>query len=112
MGGLTEFLDKVYNGMKERVTKAIAKAIAGGLGTNDPATIAAIEVGVAYVLDRIWEWLRSTWSDDIFKPITEQCTITSLNDLFSNGQKVLLGGNSSFGYNGTYQLNFEWRLFS
>jgi len=112
MGGLADFLNKLLEKVKEQVVIALVAAGAD-IGASVGIVGAVIGAVVGWVVGMVFEWLKSWWSDDIFKPVTVSISIPSLNARWAGGQTDSPEGWIKWwGHGGTYKLWYDWRLFA
>ena len=112
MGGLADFLNKLLDKVKAEVISALAAAIGGAIGASGGPIGAAIGAVVGWVVGQVFEWLKSWWSDDIFKPFTVSVSIPSLNARWAGKTDSPEYWVKWWGHDGTYQLWYDWRLFA
>lgn len=126
-GGLSSFLNKLWQRIRDKIKTAIAKAIeaAGGavgsiFGSAEIGAAIGKAIGklVAWVVDKLVGWLINLLKDDIFKPYTAWVTVPSFGARwhYPNGQ----WGNpwSSIrtvrfsGFGGRYRLDYQWHIYA
>jgi len=112
MGGLSEFLNNLLVKVKERVTAALIAAF-GALGSSGGPVGAIIGAGVGFVVGKVFDWLKSVWSDDVFKPVTASVNITSLNAQWPGGRTDSPEAIATFeGHGGKYEVTYDWHMFA
>ena len=118
-GGLANFLNSVWERIRDKVKQAIEKAVSGALASYvGPAIAAAIGKAVAWVVDLFVGWIISWWEDDIFPVFTARVTTPSMTARwhYPNGA----WGNPSsgirtahfYGHGGHYYAHYYWKFFS
>lgn len=118
-GGLSNFLNTIWEKVSEKVKEAIAKAITGALsGYVGPAIAAAIGQAVAWIVDKLVGWIINSFKDDIFPVFTASCTVPSFNARwnYSNGT---WGSPTSdlrtahfYGHGGHYIVDYYWKMYA
>lgn len=126
-GGLSRALQRLWQEVKGAVRSAIAKAAAAagkavaaflGIPAAAPIIAAAIAEAADWVLNKLADWIRGLFKDDIFAPQTAWIRIPSLSArwFYSNGtwgsrfSPVLRKRFRGFG--GTYDLFHQWELYA
>lgn len=112
MGGLSDFLTKLWEKVKGKVLEAVAAAIGGAIGSTVPGLGTLVGTVVGWVLGKFIEWLIGLFQDDIFAPITLTASIPSLGATWSGKTDSPEGEVKWTGYGGEYRLVFDWRLFN
>ena len=113
MGGFPDFLNDLVKKVAEEIKKNLATYIGGVScwGSFRRRLGLLIGLAVGYVVDRIFDWLRDVWNDDVFQPVTVSVELASSRARWSNGSYTSPEIVSRFsGHHGEYQLAFEWRL--
>lgn len=116
-GGLSTFLQALWNKVKKQVAAAIAAAIGGAIGSSLGPLGAVIGAAIGYAVAKIVQWFINWWKDDIFPPKTISCTVPSYSARWTiNG---VWGSTKSnyrrahfYGHGGHYYIEYYWRLFS
>ena len=118
-GGLSNFLNNIWEKISVKVKEAIAKAITDVLsGYVGPAIAAAIGQAVAWIVDKLVGWIINLFKDDIFPVFTASCTVPSFNARwnYSNGT---WGSTTSdlrtahfYGYGGHYIVDYYWKMYA
>ncbi|KKL19670.1 hypothetical protein LCGC14_2463130, partial [marine sediment metagenome] len=116
-GGLSEFLQKLWDKVGKQVTAAIAAAIGGAIGSSLGPLGTIIGAAVGYAVAKIVEWFIKMWKDDIFPPKTISCTVPSFGARWTKngswGSTTSEFRNAHFyGHDGHYYIEYYWRLFS
>ncbi|NIJ52868.1 hypothetical protein [Dyadobacter arcticus] len=108
MGGFPEYINRLFELVKEKVKAAL---IAAGLGLG--ATIgAALAYVIGYIVDRICGILSRAWNDDVFPPLSAKIKIPSLSTRW-NGKTDSPEQVIRFrGHGGEYHLTYDWRLYA
>jgi hypothetical protein len=105
MGGLPDFVNKLYDWIKAKVTEEVTKA-GGPIGIILPLV-------VAYVADLVFDYFGKLWGDDVFEPGTVSVRIPSLTARWAGGATDGPEQTLTFkGHGGTYQIVYDWRLFA
>ncbi|HKO92790.1 MAG TPA: glycine zipper family protein [Polyangiaceae bacterium] len=113
MGGLPEFVNGLYNKVKEKVITALTTAIGTAIGATTGPVGAVIGAVVGFIVGEVFQVLKSTWDDDVFRPATLQIEIPSRSHRFENGAQDSPEGTTTFnGHGGKYQVAWDWRLFA
>ncbi|WP_405269140.1 hypothetical protein [Cellulophaga sp. Ld12] len=116
-GGLSEFLQKLWDKIGKEVTAAIASAIGAAIGSTLGPLGTAIGAAIGYAVAKIVEWFIKLWKDDIFPPKTISCTVPAFGARWTkNGN---WGSTTStyrtahfYGHSGHYYVEYYWKLFS
>jgi hypothetical protein len=111
-GDFADFLQKLWDMVKDKVKAAILAAIGGILGTDIcPIIGTAIGAAVGWVLGEIFDLIKSIFGDWVFAPFTVAVSVPSLNARWPGGATNSAQGMIQYdGYGGTYQLTFDWAL--
>lgn len=117
MGGLADFLDKLWGKVKGRlielITASLGAAVGAAIGSTIPGLGTIIGAAVGWVLGALWNWLMQWIGDDVFKPFTVTVNIPSLGARWAGGATDSPEGTITWtGYGGKYRLWFDWRLFA
>ncbi len=111
MGGLTGFVNKLLDWVKKKVNAALVAAIGGAIGVSGGPIGAVIGAVVGYVVGAVFDWFRSIWSDDVFKPQTVSLGIPSLPARWDGGRTESPERTVSYiGHGGKYELAYDWKL--
>lgn len=122
-GGMSEFIQKLYEAIKAEVTlilaglgvaagAAIGAGIGGSIGTVIGGPLGII-IGVAAgaILGALIGWLVSILQDDIFEPKTSSLFLYSANDTFPGG--ALVSPRMELHYRdhgGHYRITYDWEI--
>jgi hypothetical protein len=122
-GGMSEFIQKLYEAIKAELTLIIAAlgaaagaaigiAIGGSIGTTIGGPLGTI-IGVVAgaILGALIGWLVSALRDDIFEPQASSLFLSSADDTFSGGS--LVSPRQSFHYRdhgGHYLVRYDWEI--
>ena len=117
MGGLANFLQKLWEKVKKYVLDAIAAAIGGAIGSSFGPLGTIIGAAVGYIVAKVVEWFINVWKDDIFPPKTISCTVPGYGARWSrNGHWGYTTSSYRrahfYGHGGHYYVEYYWRLFS
>lgn len=113
MGGLPDFVDKLYSWVKEKVITALTAAIGGAIGASGGPIGAIIGVAVGWAVGKVYEIFKSVWEDDVFAPVTVRLDVPSMTHRFAGGKVDGPQGVATFqGHGGKYELTYDWRLFN
>lgn len=113
MGGLADYLNKLVDAVKKEVISSLTTAIGAGIGASGGIVGAVIGAAVGWIVGKAIEWLKEWWSDDIFPPRTLSVSIPSLTHRWAGGVTDSPQGVARFiGHGGTYDVTYDWRLFS
>ncbi|BCS33775.1 hypothetical protein TBR22_A30020 [Luteitalea sp. TBR-22] len=111
MGGLGDFLNKLVDAVKGHLLEALTTAVGGAIGSALGPLGAIIGAALGWVVGRIFEWLKSWWSDDVFPPQTVSVTLDSLASRWSGGATDSPQYVARFAaHGGTYDVTYDWRL--
>lgn len=110
-GGLTDFIHKLFDLVKERVTKLLL-ALGVKIGASGGLIGAAIGAAVGWAVGKVIEFLKGVWADDIFSPKTATIEVPSLSHRFAGRTDSPESSIRFTGHNGTYDLFYDWRLFA
>jgi hypothetical protein len=113
LGGLGDFLHKLWKKVDDRVLDYIAAAVGTAVGAVAIPGIGAI-VGAAtgWVVANVVRRLIGLFKDDMFTPFTATINIPSLNARWPGG--MTNGPNKVItfkGHGGRYTVEYDWRLF-
>jgi len=111
-GGFADFLQKLWEMVKDKVTAWVAAGIGGLIGTDIlPGLGTVIGAVVGWVLGELIGFLEGLFKDRISDPFTVAVTVPSLNARFSGGATVSSPGLIDYQWSGgEYQLTFDWAL--
>jgi hypothetical protein len=113
MGGLPDFVNSLYNKVKEKVITALTTAVGTAIGATTGPVGAVIGAAVGFIVGEVFQVLKSTWDDDVFRPATVQIEIPSRSHRFENDATDSGEGTTTFsGHGGKYQVVWDWRLFA
>jgi hypothetical protein len=113
MGGLPEFVNALYNKVKEKVITALTTAIGTAIGATTGPAGAVVGAAVGFIVGEVFQVLKSAWDDDVFRPATLQIQIPSRSHRFENGAEDSPEATTTFnGHGGKYQVVWDWRLFA
>ncbi|HEX5110647.1 MAG TPA: hypothetical protein VFV95_19490 [Vicinamibacterales bacterium] len=114
MGGLHDFIVKLWEKVKSKVLEYAAAAVGAAVGSATfPGLGTIIGAVVGWALGKLIEWLIGLFSDDIFTPVTLTCKINGLANLFTGNKTDSPEGLTTFsGYGGRYSLTYDWRKFA
>lgn len=111
-GGFDDFLNELLAKVKTQVVAAIAAAIGGAIGSPGGPIGIAIGIAVGWAVTKIFEYLKSTWRDDLFQPVTVRTLIPSLTSRWSGKSDSPEYTVEYAGHGGRYQLVYDWRMFN
>ncbi len=115
-GGLSSFLNKLWEKVRDKVKAAITAAVGAALGEVLGPLGPIIGAAIAWAVDYIVGWLISLWEDDIFPPQTVGISIPSHNCAwyYDGGWKYYSPYYRMhfYGYGGHYYVEYRWRLYS
>jgi hypothetical protein len=113
MGGLPEFIDKLWTVVKAKVIAAITAAIGGAIGSTAGPLGTVIGIAVGWAVGKAYEWFKTVWEDDVFPPAVARIDIPTLTHRFPGGSTNSRDAVAVFsGHNGKYELTYDWRMFS
>ena len=122
VGGLWEYVEKIWQKVKEYVVTAITTVYGAAIGATIGSTIpgigtfigglvgSAIGYLVGYICDTLWGWYKDWATGHIFKPVTIGTTIGCYNSLFSGSSVSPVQSVWWTGAHGKYWMNFNWKL--
>ena len=112
MGGLPEFIDKLYNWVKEKVITALTAALGAAIGASGGPVGAIIGAIVGWAVGKVYEIFKAIWQDEVFPPKTVRLDVPSATHRFPGGAIDSTEQTVEFkGHGGTYELRYDWRLF-
>lgn len=116
-GGLSSFLQKLWDKVRQEVYSSIAKAVGESVDKKYKPLGSIIGPAVAYAVDKIVDWFIKAWQDDIFPPKTISCTVPAYGARWSRNNRWGYTTSSRrrvhfYGHSGHYYVEFYWRLFS
>jgi hypothetical protein len=110
-GGLSSFINKLVQKVKEKVRAALVKALGGLLGTSGGPVGILIGIAAGEVINRVFDFLGRLWGDDIFPPVTASVSIASLTARWPGGKTDSTEGVATFkGHGGHYRVAYDWRM--
>lgn len=112
MGDLPDFLSTLLDLIKQKVKEKLIEAGAQ-VDTSIPAIGAIIGAAIGYIVDRVFDYLRMIWEDEVFQPITVFVKIPSLTTRWPVGRTDSPEQTVVFkGHGGEYRLTYDWRLYA
>lgn len=116
-GGFADLLGKVYEEVDGKLKEKLEEWTRDGLDELSRKGIENIIVEAAVMaLDKIVEWIRGVWGDDIFPPETVHCTIpgpgarwrasSGTCDRFSSPRRQV----RFYGHDGQYNIEYYWKV--
>jgi hypothetical protein len=107
MGGLPDFVNKVLEKIRDKLASELAAAGAKGAGPLG-AVLGAV---IGFAVSEAFRIFKSTWEDDVFKPVTLDATIPTRNHRFDNGATDSGEGIAFFiGHGGRYEVTWDWNV--
>ena len=111
--GLNQLLGTLVTKIKERLVEVLGAAIGGVIGSLGGPLTAVVGAAVGWIIGKVYEWLKGWWNDDIFPPQTVSVTIGSLTHRWPGGTTDSPEGVVRFvAHGGTYELTYDWAVFS
>ncbi|MFE1797687.1 hypothetical protein ACFW9L_16140 [Streptomyces sp. NPDC059517] len=110
-GGFAKFLNALLSTIQEQVTKAIAIAIGTVIGQRGGVVGRIIEEAVHWTLSKLFDYLRSLWSDDVFKPVTARVVVPSTTSRWASKNISPERTVQYVGHGGAYRLTYDWHMF-
>lgn len=105
-GGFPSFLNKLLDEVRKEVTKILV-----GLGNSlAPVIGEAIGSAIAWVLDKVFGWIKDIWEDDVFKPCAVEFDFSSAEDRFNGASETGPIWIEWKGHGGRYRAWFKARL--
>lgn len=114
-GGLATFLNRVYGYVRDKVKVLIAKAVSAGVSAFLGTAIGnAIGQAVAWVVDKLINWLIGLFKDDIFKPFTASCRVSSFNMRWGCSKSTRSPYRRAYfsGFGGKYYVEYYWKMLA
>jgi len=121
-GGLSAFLEKLWEAVQSHVTKImeiLGAAAGAAIGAKLGASVGAIggPLGIAIgiiggmVIGALVGWMVDALKDDIFKPIATAITISGPGQLFDGGSKESSIEVANYvDQGGEYHVSYSWQL--
>jgi len=110
-GDFDEFLNDLLAKVKTEVVAAIASAVGGVLGSPGGLIGIAIGVAVGWAVTQIFDYLKKSWGDDMFQPVTVGAVIPSLTSRWTGKPDSPEHTVEYTGHGGTYKLVYDWRMY-
>ncbi|MFJ4783634.1 hypothetical protein [Streptomyces sp. NPDC088794] len=110
-GGFDDFLNELLAKVKTEVVAAIAAAIGGAIGSPGGPIGIVIGIAVGWAVTEIFEYLKSTWGDELFLPVTVSAVIPSLTSRWTGKPDSPEHTVKYTGHGGSYQLVYDWRMY-
>ena len=107
-GGFSEFMNDIYNKVKEYVSAELAAAIGASIGATGTFVGALIGAAVGYAVGKAFAAIKSWWEDEIYTPTPYQITV--LSNEAANGNETVCGSDSWTRYDSRYFMAYHWRL--
>lgn len=112
-GGFPAFLKELYEGLKSEIVSALAGVIGGVIGATGGPIGAAVGAVLGWAVGELYTLLKTLWEDDEFPPATLSVKFPSLGMRWANGATDSPEGKVIFkGHGGTYEVTFDWQLFT
>lgn len=107
-GDLPDFMNKLLDLVKEKVKTALIAA-----GSFEGPLGAIIGAAVGYIVNRIFDFIKSIWGDDVFQPVTVSVNIPSLTARWAGGKTDSPERTITYsGFGGKYELTYDWQLYA
>jgi len=111
MGGLSDFVNRLLDKVRERVTAMLAAALGAAIGASGGPVGVIIGAAVGFVVGKVFDLLKSVFADDVFPPRTVSVAVPSLNHRFPGGRTDSAESTIRFdGHGGEYTLTYDWRV--
>jgi hypothetical protein len=106
-GGLAEFLDQLTDKVRDFVEAKLNQILTTGTPIDE-----YLRKVVAYVVDKVFGWLKSLWGDDLFTPIIVHCTMNTPTGRFKNGTSLQSDEHRLVyeGHHGEYHVFYDWLI--
>jgi hypothetical protein len=106
MGDLAGFLDKLADEVRDQLKKELLKA---GAQEGPIGVLVALALGI--VLDKVFEFLKGLWGDEIFTPQTLPISLSSATHRFRGGKLSSEPRTLTYrGHGGKYEVVYDWVL--
>jgi hypothetical protein len=120
-GGFPEFVDDIYNQVKDKVISAVAAAVGAAIGATALSEIpglgtavgAAVGALVGWIIGELWGAFKELWEDDEFTPISVCVKRKSSWSRFKN-ETAFDSKNQVVWWKqmgGEYRLKFDWKVY-
>jgi hypothetical protein len=110
-GGFDKFLNDLLAKVKTEVVAAIVAAIGGAIGSPGGPIGIVIGIAVGWAVTQIFEYLKSAWGDELFRPVTVSAVVPSLTSRWS-GEPYSPEHTVQFaGHGGSYKLAYDWYMY-
>ncbi len=109
-GGFPDFLNKLWEKVRERVIAALAAAIGGAIGASGGPIGALIGAAVGYIVGKVFEWFKSVWEDDVFPPVNTQVVLPNPFATFGGSTDTVDAVATFKGHGGHYRVAYDWQL--
>ncbi len=106
MGDLAEFLDKLADKVRDQLKKELLKA-----GANKGPIGVIVALALGFVLDKVFDFLKGLWGDEIFAPRTVSISLPSATHRFPGGKLDSPERTLTYsGHGGRYEVVYDWQL--
>ncbi|MBD0369004.1 MAG: hypothetical protein ICV53_23215 [Flavisolibacter sp.] len=114
MGDFSEYLNNFLISIKDEVTAALVAAVSTGiaLGSSGGPVGAIIGAAVGAAVAGGIQLIKKITGDEVFTPHTLSCTIYSLNGTWDGSTDSPEHITTFIGYNGIYELKYDWRKYA
>jgi hypothetical protein len=115
-GGFSNALNKIWKAIRDQVKAAIAQAVTDALTPDvGPIIAKAIAMAVNWVVEKLVDWIISTFKDDIFPPAVADLQLKNAAARFlhadgSVGWASNLKRAHFSGHGGHYYVEYYWQL--
>ncbi|MGW3818688.1 hypothetical protein [Streptomyces sp. NPDC005046] len=110
-GGFDDFLNDLLAKVKTEVVAAIAAAVGGVIGSPGGPIGIAVGIAVGWAVTQIFEYLKSAWGDELFRPVTVSAVIPSLTSRWTGESNSPEHTVEYSGHGGRYKLVYHWHMY-
>lgn len=110
-GGLADYVNKLLDLIRSKVTAYLAAAIGGAIGASGGPIGILIGMAVGAAVGWIFDQLKGLFADEVFKPVTVSAVIPSLTSRWAGKADSAEQTVDYRGFGGHYQVTYDWRMF-
>ena len=112
MGGFADFLNKLWDKVKEKILPMITAAVGGAIGSVVPGLGTIVGAAVGWALGQLVAWLIGLFGDDVFKPFTVSVNIHPSAPAGRAARPTARRESSPTRDTAAYQLTFDLAPFA